>query len=93
MFQAQVWCGQKGEDIGLGYTWSAGGPGVSRLGRAGGVGSCSSCEFGYLFCGDSSFFPSRYFLGAGCLGPVSPAPGALTFSPLSAHSLQAIRTL
>lgn len=38
-------------------------------------------------------FPSRYFLGAGYLGPVSPAPGTLTFSSLSAHSLQAIKTL
>ena len=25
MFQAEVWCGQNGEDVGLGYMWSAGG--------------------------------------------------------------------
>ena len=29
-------CGQNGKDIGLGYTWSSGGPVVFCLGRAGG---------------------------------------------------------
>ena len=88
MFQAEVWCGQNGEDIGLGYMWSTGGPGVSRLGRAGGVGSCSSYEFGYPFCGDSSMFSQQVLSGGRIPGSCIPSTRysdiLFSFCPLSA---------
>lgn len=57
------------------------------------LASAAALSLVACFVGTHPFFPSWYFLGARYLGPVSPAPGSLTFSSLSAHSLQAIKTL
>lgn len=50
------------EDISLGYTRSSGGPAVSCLGRAGGVGPAAALSLVTCSVGTHPVFPSWYFL-------------------------------